>query len=203
MPTLHPYIKKRRQEDKKFEEIVLPALKRLSEAFYNIKEDFDQWKEIRVSTSIVASDDLPFKEWKPAKHWIGIGISGKDAYDYSGEVVGIYPDKQEIVLASRLGDIYSGETRESSIPHSGLFYLTYFESLMNVVDSGKLANDCPFPYYLDAENSEEKGFDKYYHNKIYYVIAVPHIFFGRKYKNSRLYYCFYVSNDKRWWKKEK
>ncbi|EOX2709813.1 hypothetical protein ACPE2W_000322 [Enterococcus hirae] len=46
-------------------------------------------------------------------------------------------------------------------------------------------------------------FEKYYHSKIYYVIAVPHIFFGRKYRNIRLYYCFYVSNDKRWWKKEK
>ena len=42
-------------------------------------------------------------------------------------------------------------------------------------------------------------FEKYYHNKNYYVIAVLQIFFCRKY---RIYYCFYVSNDKRWWKKE-
>ena len=155
MPALHPYIKKRWQEEKKVEGIVLPALKRLSEAFYNIKEDFDQWKEIRVSTSIVDATDLPFKKWKPAKHWIGIGISGHDAYDYSGEVVGIHPDKQEIVLASRLDEIYSGETRASGISHAGVFYLTYFEGIMQAFDCGELAEYCPFPYYLDEEDTEE------------------------------------------------
>lgn len=155
MPALHPYIKKRRQEDKKFEEIILPALEKLSKQFYEIKREFEEWQESDFSTRIVDSTDIPFKKWIRGKEWIGVGLSGNDAYDYSGRVVGILPNEREMVLSALLDDIYTGETKASFLSHAGLFYLTYFESLMKAFDSGELAEYCPFPYYLDAEDIEE------------------------------------------------
>jgi len=155
MKTIHPYIKKKLQEEKEYQEIIFPAVKKISEYFYLIKERFEKWQKETPEI------EIPFKKWESGKTHIGIGLSGNDAYDYSGQLVSFRLSDSERVLNSLLSEVYTGEKRASFVPHSGIFYLSYLDSIVEMFAFGELAKYCPFPYYLNEEFTEEneKAFD--------------------------------------------
>ena len=91
-------------------------------------------------------------KWVNEPEYLGIGISGFDAYDYSGSLEK-FDDIHEIEDMT-FHQVYTGKSKPSFESHQGLYFETYNDFIIEQIYSYFLEN-CPLSLYLDEEKEIE------------------------------------------------
>lgn len=117
-----------------------PVLKALSDQLYEIEKTFYE------------ENFSAFYFLQPNKEWIGIGISGHDAYDYSGKLVPFSDVNQ--LLQSPISDVYTGNWKASHVSGMGRFYESIEDCLRETAEETIRENN-PYPYFLDEDCTQE------------------------------------------------